>query len=177
MDYFDEYEKLTDDLQVAGNFAYSFSVGDILLEIDRSVTDITDTVNTDIANTETAENNEISDIANITNVSDTVNVTDIADTANIGGDTTDILNIANNADASEITENNSQVFDNTTVGNYDNSQRESRDYKNYGGVTVNFSAYNEINPSGGNTDIDAVMDAFGEKLAGIIASAAEGAGL
>ncbi|MDR0222616.1 MAG: hypothetical protein LBI38_03645 [Oscillospiraceae bacterium] len=70
----------------------------------------------------------------------------------------------------------SRFFDDTRIT--DNSRSETRNSRettqNYGGVsglTVNFNAYNKISSS---ADIDAVMTAFGEKLAEAVASAAEG---
>jgi len=125
MDYFSEYEKLTNDLQISDDFSYNFAVGDILLEIDRSQSEI------------------------------------------------------NTADNSRVFGEYNQFADNSRVfGEYnqfaDNSRRE---IGNYGGVTVNFNAYNEIIPSGGEANIDAVIEAFGEKLADMIVSAAEGARL
>jgi len=135
MDYFEEYEKLTDELQLVGDIgrSYSFEVGDIVLEIDRS--------NTDIAN--------VTDIEDVTNIADTENYSDIAN----------------------ITEGSRVVYegDSAVFGSSDVLNERSAENKT---VTVNFNAYNQFDSSG--ADIDAVIDAFGERLAGIIASAAEG---
>lgn len=141
MDYFEEYERLIDDLQLFvgdGGQSFNFEVGDIVLEIDNSNTDIADITN-------------ISDAADITNITDTADITDNSQSFDYG-------------DSAVF----APVFDSSEIVNNYNSGSESRG----GRVTVNFNAYNRIDSSG--ADIDAVIDAFGERLAGIIASAAEG---
>jgi len=139
MDYFEEYERLTDELQLVGvgfgnaGQSYNFEVGDIVLEIDRS--------DTDIAN--------VTDIDDVTNIADIANYSDVADIT----------------EGSRIVyEGDSAVFGGSDVLNERGAENKA--------ITVNFNAYNQIDSSG--ADIDAVIDAFGERLAGIIASAAEG---
>jgi len=157
MDYFEEYERLTEELQINGGCDYNFAVGDILLDIDKSQSFSEDS--------RVFNDNAYAGDSQVYNDYEYAGDSRVFNDYGYAGDSR-VFNSNEYAYAGD-----SRITENSGVS-YDNSRKET---VYGGGVTVNFNAYNEIHTSGG--DVDAAMDSFGSKLCEIIASAVERNGI